>query len=139
MAGFDGEIKIKSWKKKLKINDKGEYIELNLGDSNCIPGFLNMMKNLQEISDDKDISGNDEEKIDQGFEKHKKAAKEIDDYFGEGTCRKVFGIDYPIIMDIMDFVNAVMEYIEKFTGERLNDFEDAKNKYLKKSKKRAKI
>lgn len=146
MPEFDGEIKLKSWIKKIRVNDNDDYIELNFGDGTIGTRYQEMLQNIQDIAsecskieseckdDESDIKA-----INNIVEGTKKISSELENFFGEGTCLKVFGASNPFAGDVMEFLLGIGEYIEKFSGEKLDNFEKIKNKYINKSKRRSKI
>lgn len=142
---FDGEIKTSSYIKKIKVNDNGEYIEINLNDSELIENYTNMVEEISKCVEEKSESNDNTEikdvqkaidSIKQTLSIHKKIAMTLDKYMGEGTCKKVFGVNYPTADSVFEFIVIYQDYIEKFTGEKMKSIESVKSNYLDKLKTR---
>lgn len=113
----NGEIKI-------EVNDDGEYIAINLADQSFVKRFYDMFMNIKkkyeeaqeknEAIADNDVVG----QLDFKIEVSKSVMLEIDNLFGEGTCKKVFGDIVPDMFAIKEFFEAITPIIQKFGNER---------------------
>lgn len=141
MNTFDGEIRLNRWNKKIKVNDNGDYIELNIGDSTLLSRFIEMLANSKKIIEDfKTLEFTDQSKeIKEEEAVHKKLAGIFDDFFGVNSCIKVFGVKYPLADDIINFLFLLKDYIEKFIKEREEHNKKIQDKYIDKSKIRKKV
>lgn len=139
MQNFDGEIKIKSWIKKIKINDKGDFISLNLADSDFVLSLIKFveasqdeLKRLESEIKDKDPL----EKIKINSEFNKNFSRRTDEILGENTCFKVFNTNTPFSNDIMEFLEQLTEILEPYISERQNHMKNIEKKYIEKSNNR---
>ena len=141
---YDAELKINNWTKIIKVNEQGDTISLNIGDSSLNRNIVILLDSIQKISEELSIVNekfNDEqliEKLDYVNLKMSEASEKIDSFFGENTCIKVFRTNTPYIDDIADFILQICELIEKFTGEKLDNLENIKKKFTDKQKNRRK-
>lgn len=141
---YDAEIKVNNWVKTIKINEQGDTISINIGDASLSKNIMVLLADLQKISEDlsnlNDKFTDDQllEKLDYMNLKISESSEKIDLFFGAGTCMKVFKTNTPYIDDIIDFITQICELIEKFTGEKLENFENTKKKFIDKQKKRKK-
>lgn len=127
MAG----IRVQSAIKKIEVNDNGEYISLNLGDSSFPERFFAMIDNIQKRAGDLQAQAAEiAEKCGSESEAAVKAAaslyrefnqditNEVDAMFGPETCRKVFGDIVPSFEMFDDFFNQLVPYIQEYGRER---------------------
>ncbi len=145
--GFDAEITIKSYKKKVKIKDD-YFIEFDPRDSFFIAKVLNLIQDVQSIS----------EKAAKYFEEHSKdsdidknlgdslynnansaqieISKRLNNTFGAEFCIKAFGREVPVLEDVLELLGQLQEIMQKFSEdiakERSSKFLDRQ-----KAKKRA--
>nr|DAW44987.1 MAG TPA: tail assembly chaperone protein [Bacteriophage sp.] len=146
---FDGEIKVSKYIKKIKVNENGEYLEINLNDSGLLENYTNMAYEIKtctesEISNkDIDVNNDNLEAMINSLKKvlssHKKLAGIIDKYMGEGTCKKVFGIKYPTADSVFEFLIQYQALLEQYTGEKLESMESVKSNYLNKLNDRRRV
>lgn len=143
---FDGEIKLENWNKKIKINEKGDYIVINAGDFSLVNKMSNLLEEisrefeeLQNIA--KDISDN-RERVIKTQEFSESVAQKINVFFAtdknnpENICIKIFNTDCPFIDDIIDFLTQICSLIEKFTGKKVENLKKLSDKYKKAQNKR---
>lgn len=127
MAG----IRVQSAVKKIEVNDNGEYISLNLGDSSFPERFFAMVDNIQKRAGDLQAQaaeiaekcGSESEAAVKAAaslyrEFHQDIANEVDAMFGPKTCRKVFGDIVPSFEMFEDFFNQLVPYIQEYGRER---------------------
>lgn len=142
---YDAELKINNWVKIIKINEQGDTISLNIGDASLNRNIVILLNSIQKISEE--LSNVNERftddqldhKIDFITLKMTESTEKIDSFFGKGTCMKVFRTNTPYIDDIADFIIQMCDLIEKFTGEKLENFEKTKNTFIEKQKKRKRV
>jgi hypothetical protein len=105
---FDAELSIKKEsKKKIKINENGDFIEIDVDDNEFIEAFHKLEKDTQNLK-----------AIDENFDLKKeteKICKELEKIFGKGVILKVFSVKNPSIFMILDFIMQIDALIEKFT------------------------
>lgn len=135
---FSGEIKVKNWNKKIKINDNGDFIEVNVSDITYISKLNKLSSDIQDIA--KSIHNVKDLDLDSLTEPHIKIANLLKDFFKDDSiCYKIFGIDYPSVDSVYDFLSQLSSYTEQFMEEKIKDSEEIKNKYIDKSKKRKRM
>lgn len=138
---FFGDIKADSGVKKIKVNDAGEYIELSLTDVTLFERFTGLLDwfeikqaELNQFGADFEVRhANDDdntkavvEVIHKRTELFTECCKKIDEVFGEGCCRKVFGNIIPDELPIMDFFEQMTSIMQRMAAER---GEKLKSKY----------
>lgn len=124
-------INIKSDKKRVTVNDDGDYIEIDYKNQAFTKSFLDFAKLLQNIqveySAQIDTVLGDEKTSE--LEKTKAVfdiqteiintlKSKIDNIIGENTCAKVFKGFEPGIPEIVDFINQLSNIISKLNAER---------------------
>lgn len=136
-------IIVDSQTKTIEVNDKGDTITLELGNSIFLTKYYKLHKDIADLAErvqaesaKLSIAQEDIEKYLEVLERGQRdAAKLIDDFFGEGTCKKFAdGIECPMIDLVVDFINQVSGLIEEFTGER---FAAIEKKYANRAARRA--
>lgn len=141
---YDAEIKVNNWAKIIKVNEQGDTISLNIGDTSLNKNLVILLNDIQNISEE--LSNANEkftdEKLIEKLEfinvKTIEISEKIDSFFGVDTCIKVFKTDTPYIDDVFDFIFQICELIEKFTGEKVDNLENIKKKFIDKQKNRRK-
>jgi hypothetical protein len=123
------KIRIRQEKiKKIEVNDKGEYIELNFNDRSFPHRFFELIKSFEskekefmdrakkiEILEEKDEKTKASLELDK--EIHYFLLKEVDKVFGNDTCKKVFGDIIPSAECYKEFFEALMPYFQEFAKE----------------------
>ena len=135
---YDGEIKLQRGIKRIKLNEKGDYLELRINDFTLTRKFSEFLEEVQKIINVGKESESLEtlEKLKLLEEKQTMVAEKINNFFGEDVCQKTFGTNCPYINDITDFLMGISELIQKFTGEKISNFKKIEDKYLSKQKSR---
>lgn len=126
-----------SEKIKIEVNDAGEFIEINTGDKRLVTKLTELMKKLKNLAeetarvnaekfaklDPKTASLDDFfAAIDYETEAASKIAEWLDDVFGVGTCRKVFGEGViPTLDNVQDFLNQLTPHIMRAIQTRRNN------------------
>ena len=127
MAG----IRVSTGAKRIEVNDDGDYITLNFSDNSFADRFFEMIDRVQEKANAsaekaKEIDATTEENSEARARSaaklfrttHEEIAAEVDNFFGPGTCRKVFGDIVPGIELYDDFFQQLMPYFEEYGRER---------------------
>ena len=117
------------------INEAGDTAAISINDPTFIDRFTEFMDwfsktgdelsaHVEEVERNHTVEG---EEVDlkgltlishKRVELCKQARDRIDDLFGEGTCKKVFGVDVPDEVCIMDFTEAMIPFINAAFEER---------------------
>lgn len=129
MAG----IRINTGVKHIEVNDNGDFITLSLSDNTFLEKFFSLYENLQKMADEStrkeaDIRERYKDGSEQNgllqetFSMYSEAGaaltKEVDNLFGEGTCRKVFGDITPGFELFIEFFEQLMPYLQEFAKEK---------------------
>lgn len=122
-------IRIQRNVKRIEVNDNGDVLELNFDDLNLPYRFYAMLKKI-EIDREK-FTKDLAEKIKGMPDKETAAAfvdaerdlnvymrDAIDEVFGEGTCRKVYGDILPSVEMHMQLFDALRPFFEEETQRR---------------------
>lgn len=127
------QIRISSGIKRIEVNEAGEYIELNLGDQTFASKYYKMFDRVQEAInamnpralelDQKYKDANPFERqramCDFNAQLHTVLKEEVDNFFGEDTCRKVFGDIIPHYSMYLDFFEQLQPIFAEFAQERM--------------------
>ena len=126
-----------SEKIKIEVNDAGEFIEINTGDKRLVTRLTELMKKLKTLMEE--TAKVNEERfqkldpktatlddffsvVDYETEATEKIAEWLDDVFGIGTCRKVFGEGViPTLDNVQDFLNQLTPHIMRAIQTRRNN------------------
>lgn len=115
--------------KRIEVNDNGEFITLDFDDLNLPYRYYGMLKRLekdrvkfaQELQEKlRDKTGMDsaEELVNAERDLNIYFRDAIDEVFGEGTCRKVYGDILPSIDMHLQFFDAIRPYFEEEAQRR---------------------
>lgn len=130
-------ILINNGTKRIEVNDQGEYIELPMGDQGFPTRFYDfvnkMIARYENIAQKATDLLSAEEQSKKMYEVALENMSDIDELFGECTCKKVFGDIVPDDYMIIDFFDQLRPYINKYGKERRNEI---KNKYAPRGAKR---
>lgn len=146
-------LRIDNGLKKIEVNDAGEYIEFSVLDNDFFRGFSELMQwfdgqntkdNINNMNEQagKVVSENGDEInhealsniIDIRDKVSKEACEKIDNIFGVGASKKIFGGIVPDMFSIAEFFEKIAPFIEKYAKERNQSI----NKKYSKSRKGAK-
>ncbi len=112
--------------KKIEVNDEGEFIELNFNDRSFPHRFFGLiesfekkekefLKKAKEIEEKEcDTKEKDRAFLELDKEIHCFLMEQVDNVFGEDTCRKVFGDIVPAVECYKDFFEALMPYFKDY-------------------------
>ncbi len=115
--------------KRIEVNDNGEFITLDFDDLNLPYRYYGMLKRLekdrvkfaQELQEKlRDKTGMDsaDELVNAERDLNIYFRDAIDEVFGEGTCRKVYGDILPSIDMHLQFFDAIRPYFEEEAQRR---------------------
>lgn len=118
------KLRIDTGVRKIEVNDNGDYIMLQVADQS-IPAKLkkfvkaatdklNKLSELTESENETDIEAAEE----LAYELDVFAKASIDDIFGDGTCKKVFGDIVPPIEMYIEFIEAITPYLQEYALNR---------------------
>lgn len=117
----------------IEVNDDGDVIIARIDDVNFVEDFYNLLEGLEKVEEDlKKVSfDNDREKIRYVGEKTRKIMEQIDDLFGEDTCKKVFGDIVPSSYAITDFFDQLLPIFTEYSGARQRKIAEKYNRNRK--------
>lgn len=114
----------KSSEIKIEVNDDGEYIVINLADREFPRRFLalfeNVRKHCEEVlpSQENAEPMSVKELMDAEIEMARSVMTDIDNMFGEGACRKIFGDIVPDVYAFTEFFEALIPILQKHGMQR---------------------
>lgn len=128
-------VRFESSVKKIEVNDNGEYVTIDTGDNSFYENFKGLQnwleaegKRIREREKERDEARNNggisivddaSSVIDEFVNISKEMNKKIDALFGEGALRKAFpDTKSPTLDRGMEFVSAMIPFVEEFIGER---------------------
>lgn len=153
MGNFYGNIKVDNGTRRIGVNDDGEYIELSLADVTLFDRFASMIewfekKQVELAAYDADFKarhGENEdntaaviETVHKRTEVFSECRQKLDEVFGKGCCRKVFGDVIPDEVPIMDFLDQMTPIMSRMAQERGEKLRAKYRRPEKKQKQRTK-
>lgn len=106
----------------IEVNDNGDTITINAEDQNFIDRFMNLQemldKSAKEMKNPALKDKGEHENIHLLIEKTKEIMSGIDELFGEGACRKIFGNIIPSPYLIGDFFEQITPIVRKYVDDR---------------------
>lgn len=119
-------LRVNTGVKRIEVNDNGDYIVINLSDNSFFTrfnSFLNWLNTKQAELDASEWATGKEPDALMVFDGYRALCKEtctqLDDFFGDGCCSKVFlGIEEPGIELIVDFLDQIIPILNEFAKER---------------------
>lgn len=106
----------------IEVNDAGECIVARLDDNSFTDKFydiLDTMEKTSELLEGAELNKKDErEQLSIVTERIKKVMQDIDNLFGDGACRKVFGDIIPSGYAIADFFDQLLPIFEEYANEK---------------------
>lgn len=123
------KIRIARNVKRIEVNDDGEFIDLDFDDLNLPYRYYAMLKRFEkdraefsrELSEKlkgKNAAESTEELVEAERRLNIYFRDAIDEVFGEGTCRKVYGDLLPSIEMHLQFFDALRPYFEEEAQRR---------------------
>lgn len=106
----------------IEVNDAGECIVARLDDNSFTDKFydiLDTMEKTSDLLDEANLNGKDErEQLAIVTERIKMVMQDIDNLFGVGACKKVFGDIIPSGYAIADFFDQLLPIFEEYANEK---------------------
>ena len=130
------QIRIQSRTKEVCVNDDGECIKIPMGDDNFLVSFYETMSKIEAMETEIDPNADEIELIRQSRNRTKEIMAGLDEMFGEGCCRKVFGDIVPMPDLLVDFFEQLIPIIDKFSTERQKQITEKYNRSRGAGKKR---
>ena len=120
------KLRLVSYAKEIEVNDNGDTIILQVEDQAIPRKIKKLVKTLEAKA--KELEGLDDEADidiieDKNYEMNLLAKAAIDDIFGEGTCKKVFGDIVPPVERHIEFIKQIIPYFEEYAKERVQRLE----------------
>lgn len=119
----------------IEVNDAVDTITINTEDQSLVDKFYGMMERLQEIKEEMEApemeKKGEREILKIMIERTKEIMKEIDNIFGEDSCKKIFGDIVPSAYLIVEFFDQMTPIVEKHMKERRKEIE---NRYSRRRK-----
>ena len=116
------KLRIDTGVRKIEVNDNGDYIMLQVADQSIPAKLKKFVKaveakaaKLAELTDSED---NAEAVEELAYELDVFSKASIDDIFGDGTCKKVFGDIVPPIEMYIEFIEAITPYFQEYALNR---------------------
>lgn len=114
----------------IEVNDDGDTINLNLGDSEFQKKGMEIYNALTEkIKIMEAITEETDENLQKIEDIRKSMVKSIDDWIGKDTCKKVFGNISPSLDLITIFISEIIPFIEEYNDNREKRTQKVMNKY----------
>lgn len=128
---------------KVEVNDDGETITIPVEDVNFMDRFYNMIDCIKASAGKLTSTNTDDtrEQLKIIIGECNNISQEMDNLFGQGSCRKIFGDVTPTPYAVIDFYNQIGPIIERYASERqrkimqkynVNDHQRKRKKYHKK-------
>lgn len=106
----------------IEVNDAGECIVARLDDNSFTDKFYDILDTMEKTSnllDEANLNGKDErEQLAIVTERIKMVMQDIDNLFGVGACKKVFGDIIPSGYAIADFFDQLLPIFEEYANEK---------------------
>lgn len=120
----------------IEVNDNGDTIVVRVDDSNFVDAFYDLLEMMEQK--EKEIAAskyeNDREKLSFVKEKMKEIVRQIDQLFGQDTCKKVFGDIIPSGYAVADFFEQLVPIISEYSDARQKKIAEKYNRSRKGSK-----
>ncbi len=106
----------------VEVNDLGETITINTDDQSFINRFYGIIQKLEDVK--AKVNGADlqhmeqKEQLEYLIAQTKDIMDSIDEVFGAGACKKVFGDIVPTPFLIADFFEQMVPIVEQYTKKR---------------------
>lgn len=134
--------------KRIKVNEDGEFITLNLDDQAVIPRLIGLMKEFEAAADEytkksAEIADLPEETVEEHNSKIAASAafnlevctelkQKVDAAFQDDVCRKVFGDITPSVTAFAEFFAQLGDLLKKFSKESEGERQKRIDKYTAK-------
>lgn len=120
---MENKIRVGTGVKKIEVNDDGEFILLPVADDGFVVQFYHLMDEIKAEAENipegnkEDIAGT-LSSVEKVVEIEKETKRKVDELFGEGTCRKVFGSILPSVDLFVEFFGAILPFFEEYKHSR---------------------
>lgn len=134
--------------KRIKVNEAGEYIVMNLDDQTFIPRLIDLMKGFETAADEymkksAEIDSLPEETQQERMAKVAVSAafnlevcsmlkQKVDAAFQDEVCRKVFGDITPSVSAFAEFFEQLGALLKQFSAEKAEESQRKIAKYTEK-------
>lgn len=134
MAEQMNSLRVSSQTKKIKVNERGEYITLDFGDQRFLPDLLALMDEFKNAearygARAAEIDAMPESTPDESMAKISATAafnlelctnlkQRVDETFRDEVCRKVFGDITPSVVAFTEFFDQLGDVIRSFKVEQ---------------------
>ncbi len=106
----------------IEVNDAGDTITLNMEDQRFIDRFYGLIDSLEaarkKVTSQEMKALGEREQLEVLMDETQKILKGMDEIFGEGCCKKVFGDIIPNPYLIADFFEQITPYIKQYAERR---------------------
>lgn len=138
---MDMELRVETGLKKIKCNDYGDYITINVSDASILERFTKVYDNLEHVSDEFKVEA-ESYKEQFGDDKSResvlaasrinvkyiaKCIEELEEVFGKDSIRKAFRECYEENPDfvpdescLIEFMEQMVPVMEKLFNEKIN-------------------
>lgn len=134
-------IRAKTGSAEIEVNDNGEKISFYLSDNEFIKKFFDFVdwfsktcEEIEKVKRSKDFN----EDFSGVFEAQKNlsdtALEKLEEMFGDGTCKKIFGIASPTYICVADAIAQLSEEVERLGNEYNKEFMNRYNRRRKGAK-----
>ena len=136
--------------KRIKVNEAGEFITMNLDDQTFVPRLINLMSEFEAASDEYMKKSAEIGAMQEGTQKEQKEKiaaaaafnleictmlkQKVDDAFQDQVCRKVFGDIVPSVTAFAEFFAQINDLLSKFSKELAEERQKKITKYTEKYK-----
>ncbi len=106
----------------VEVNDAGETIVIDVEDQMFVNKFYDLMNDLEQTAKDVDSDAtrklSDRDRLKVMIDHTRSIMAHMDDLFGEGCCRKVFGDTVPSPYRLADFFDQIRPIMERYMNDR---------------------
>lgn len=143
-------LRIDNGLKKIEVNDEGECIEFSISDDKFLTSFWafgewleeqeKAIKELQEKNKEVDADSKQESRKAVGdvialrSKINKESCERIDSIFGADASRKLFGSVIPDLSKVVEFLDKITPFVEKYAKEHKKAIDSRYNKNRKGAK-----
>lgn len=104
---------------EINVNDNGDVVCIDVEDLNFVDRYKTLIDKLEKISAEAEGLTNDVEAMEFQVEKMKILTKEIDEFFNDNACEKIFGKDVlPTAFAVAELFAQLAPIINKYVEDR---------------------
>lgn len=132
-AGIDGSIRVKS-SLRINVNDGGDVIFIPVEDTQFIEDFFDTLDAFSQASESirrKTAGKNTAEQVKPVAEEMRGMMTQLDNLFGGGCCKKVFGDIVPTPYIMANFFDQIVPILNKYANDRQAKITEKYNKNRK--------